>query len=93
MTGDRTDANGEKVVEEVEFHRRDALVVVKELMSNPAFRQHMRYAPIKVFKDSAGQDQVFDEMWTGDSWWRLQVRTCRRFVSGPTNSHKHGLFG
>src|SRR5882724_12608725 len=33
----------------------------------------MRFAPEKAYEDSDGKNRIFDEMWTGDWWWNLQV--------------------
>ena len=46
---------------------------IRELIGNPAFRDKMQYVPEKVYKDCDGNVRVFDEMWTGDWWWNLQV--------------------
>jgi hypothetical protein len=33
----------------------------------------MRFAPERAYKDPEGKNRIFDEMWTGDWWWNLQV--------------------
>ncbi|KAJ7239445.1 hypothetical protein C8J57DRAFT_1727328 [Mycena rebaudengoi] len=72
ITGDEKDAQGELKKEEVEFWKRDPVECIKELMGNAAFREQMRYAPQKVYRDAEGKRREFDEMWTGDWWWKLQ---------------------
>jgi hypothetical protein len=46
---------------------------IRELIGDPAFREKMQYVPEKVYEDRDGNVHVFDEMWTGDWWWNLQV--------------------
>jgi hypothetical protein len=52
---------------------------VKELLGNPALRDSMKYAPERHFKDEVGTNQIYDEMWTADWWWDMQV--CLSLVS------------
>lgn len=59
--------------EELELWRRDPVDCVRELLGNPAFRDHLRYAPEHVFLDEEGEDRVYDEAWTADWWWKTQV--------------------
>src|SRR5882762_5818970 len=44
-------------------------------VGNPAFREHISYSCQKVFADKEGKNRIFDEMWTGDWWWKTQVRS------------------
>jgi hypothetical protein len=60
--------------EKLELWRRNPVDCVKELMSNPAFKAVLRYAPERVYRDKEGKIRVYDEMWTGDWWWDTQVR-------------------
>ena len=46
---------------------------VKELLGNPALKNHMKYTPEHVYEDAEGKNRVFDEMWTADWWWDTQV--------------------
>jgi hypothetical protein len=66
---------GEELCEEVELWRRDPVECVRQLMGNPAFRDHLVYAPQRVYADKQAQERIYDEMWTGDWWWQTQV--CR----------------
>jgi hypothetical protein len=73
--GDRLDENGKMCTEELELWMRDPVECIKELMSNPAFKDHMAYAPERVYsrKDGKESSQIIDEMWTANWWWKLQV--------------------
>ena len=62
------------MVEELELWRRDPVECVKELIGNPAFDGKIAYAPEQVFTNMTADEQIRDEMWTGDWWWNTQVR-------------------
>ena len=78
IVGDRVDvrdASGErKLTEEVELWRKDPVECIKELIGNPAFEKHMRFKPEQVFSDAECKNKKFDNMWTCEWWWDLQVR-------------------
>ena len=80
ITGDQIDisddlegGNNKMMTEEVELWRRDPVEGIHELIGNPAFQLHMRYAPEKVFIGAKREDRKFGEMWTLEWWWGLQV--------------------
>lgn len=72
--GDLKDANGKPLTEKLEVWYRDPVECIKELLGNPMFKQHMAYAPTRIYRDPNGNIRQIDEMWTGDWWWKLQVR-------------------
>jgi hypothetical protein len=74
IAGDAFSDEGELLTEEVELWRRNPVDCVAELLGNPAFKDAMEYAPEMVFSDANCKSRVFDEMWTGDWWWEVQVR-------------------
>lgn len=61
------------MVEKVELWRRDPVECIRELLSNPAFHGNIAYAPERVYEDAEATVRIYDEMWTGDRWWELQV--------------------
>lgn len=73
ITGDERDDKGHLKTEIVQLWKRDPVECVKELMGNPAFRDKLRYSPQRAYEDDEGKTRMFDEMWTGDWWWDLQV--------------------
>jgi hypothetical protein len=73
IAGDKFNDEGEVLTEDVELWRRNPVDCVRELIGNPAFKEVMAYAPEKVFSNADGSNRVFDEMWTGDWWWNIQV--------------------
>ncbi|KAG1838537.1 hypothetical protein DFJ58DRAFT_636757, partial [Suillus subalutaceus] len=74
VRGNVEDEKGEMLQEEVELWSRDPVECVKELIGNPAFKEHMAYSPAKAYADRVGQHRVIDEMWTADWWGEKQVR-------------------
>ncbi|KAF7328578.1 hypothetical protein MVEN_02545900 [Mycena venus] len=72
--GNRLDENDELMSEELELWMRNPVECIKELMSNPAFREHMAYAPERVYSTEEGREdsRIIDEMWTAEWWWKLQ---------------------
>lgn len=78
VESDELDEEGKKklvpLTEEVELWKRDPVELIKELMGNPAFKDHLQYAPYKVFEGRSGTCRAWDEMATAEWWWYLQVR-------------------
>jgi len=38
----------------------------------------MVYVPERAYTDAKGENQIYDELWTGDWWWETKVRTHHR---------------
>lgn len=72
-TGDELDHNGNKQTEHLELWRRNPVEVIAELFDNPAFKEHMRYAPEQAYTNDTASTRIVDNMWTGEWWWNLQV--------------------
>lgn len=84
--------DGKPLSETLELWMRDPVECVQELIGNPAFREVMEYAPVRetevVDADSEDEvmgdeeeeipDQFFEEMWSGEWWWEVQVCPCYR---------------
>ncbi|KAF8511993.1 hypothetical protein JB92DRAFT_3174281 [Gautieria morchelliformis] len=70
--GDQLDYNGEKCTEELDIWCRDPVACVNKLLANPLFREHMKFAPEKLFTDDSKEDQIINEVWTAQWWWDLQ---------------------
>lgn len=84
--GDLKDVNGRPLTEKLELWYRDPVDCVKELMGNPVFKDHLAYAPTRVYQDRRGQVRQIDEMWTGNWWWDIQVS---RTASEDFNENLH----
>jgi hypothetical protein len=76
ITGDALNDEGELLTEDVKLWRRDPVECIRELIGNPAFKDAMQFEPEMVFADADGKSHVYDEMWTGDWWWNIQVSTA-----------------
>ncbi|KAJ7609663.1 Zn-finger domain-containing protein [Roridomyces roridus] len=72
--GNRLDEDGELMAEDLELWRRDPVECIKDLMSNPAFKDCMAYAPERVYgrEDGSEDSRIIDEMWTAQWWWETQ---------------------
>ena len=73
LIGDLVDDEGKRRTEDIELWRRDPVDLIRELLGNPIFRDSLRYAPEQLFADEDGASRIYDETWTGDWWWELQV--------------------
>lgn len=73
VVGNRIGNDGQREMEDLELWLRNPVDCIRELMSNPEFDQGVSYVPERVFADEEGKTRVFDEMWTGDWWWKMQV--------------------
>ena len=76
VIGDVKDEEGRMKTEEVELWRRNPVDCIRELIGNPVFKEHLKYAPEMLTLDEEGTKRMYDEMWTGEWWWDLQVSTC-----------------
>ncbi|KAJ7586638.1 hypothetical protein C8J56DRAFT_787323 [Mycena floridula] len=65
---------GEFLTENVEVWMRDPLECIEELVGNPMFEEYLDYAPYHVYYRSDGTNRGFDEMATGDWWWKAQSK-------------------
>jgi hypothetical protein len=65
---------GEGVYKHVHIvFRRNPVDVVKELIGNPQFKEFMRYAPELHWTSRRRKSRVYNEFWSGNWWWRMQV--------------------
>lgn len=76
VLGDEKDEKDEFIQEELELWRRNPVECIEELIGKVTLRDKLRYAPYKVYKTSEGKNRIYDESWTGDFWWEIQV-CCR----------------
>ncbi len=73
LVGNVLNKDGTPVVQTIELWKRDPVACIKELMQDPQFAKHMRYAPEKMYTDEGMKHQAFDEMATGKWWWAMQA--------------------
>lgn len=73
VKGDRVDRHGKPLTEEIELWRRNPVECIRELIGNPAFKDHLAYLPERVFGNIEETNRLYDEMWTAEWWWKIQV--------------------
>ena len=74
VVGDIVDESGAPKTEMVELWHRNPVKCVQELISNPEFKEYMKYTPYHLYESDNGMNQCWDEMATGSWWWDIQVR-------------------
>ncbi len=88
LTGDKKDADGKPLMEDLELWWHDPVEVIKDLMGNPVFCEVMKYAPEKLFEDCEEKSHVINEIWTADWWWELQVSVlCNKIYGNGTDQN------
>ena len=75
MRGDIVDEDGWPLTEKVELWHRDPVECIQALIGNPEFKDYMKYAPYRLYMNSDGTNQSWDEMASGSWWWGIQVRS------------------
>jgi Plavaka transposase len=73
ITGDILNETGTPLQDEFELWSRDPVECIKQLFSNPSFNGHISYVPERVYGDNVGRSRIYEEMWTCDWWWDVQV--------------------
>ncbi|KAI0071914.1 hypothetical protein K474DRAFT_1606079, partial [Panus rudis PR-1116 ss-1] len=82
-----SDENGSDIAltERLELWKRNPVDCIRELIGNPAFREHLNYVPQKVYGEAFEKEEarIWSEMWTGDWWWDIQDRLDPRSTIAP----------
>lgn len=73
VTGDKVDKDGKVLTEDQELWLRNPIECIAELISNLAFNGLILYVLECMYADGSGNSCIYDEMWTGDWWWDVQV--------------------
>jgi len=73
VEGEGLAGDGTTVTETVELWRCDPVECVKELFSNPAFKETIQYKPWRAYTNESRTERVYSEMWMGQWWWKTQV--------------------
>jgi len=61
--------------EELEFHFRDALECIRSLFGDLQFAQDLIFAPERHYADCDCTHRLYNELYTSDWWWLIQVRS------------------
>lgn len=73
IMGDELNSSGNPVTEQLELFYWDPVECVRELIGNPAFCNVLHYAPEQIFEDSSCTERIYNEMWSANWWWEIQV--------------------
>ena len=71
--GRRDEQRTSRRTEDVELWHRDPLDCIQEILENPTFKKVERYAPHRVYTKDDYTNREYNDMWTADWWWKLQV--------------------
>jgi len=61
--------------EHLEFYCRDVIECIQLLYGDPRFAQELVFAPERHYTNHKRTCQIYNEIYTGDWWWSVQVRT------------------
>ena len=59
--------------EQLEFYCRDVIECIRSLYGNSQFAQELAFAPERHYTNHKCTCRIYDEMYTGDWWWSVQV--------------------
>src|ERR1700741_5459195 len=60
--------------ENLDFYCRDVLECIRSLYGDPQFTQDLAFAPERHYTSHERASRIYNEMYTGDWWWSVQVR-------------------
>ena len=60
--------------ERLEFHFRDVIESIRSLYSDLQFMHDLAFAPERHYTSPERTCRIYNEMYTGDWWWMVQVR-------------------
>ena len=76
-----------------QIYYRNPIDVIKSLWSNPTYADQMAFAPQKVWTSSDKTSRLYNEMWTGDWWWKIQVLFLIKFYSNIILNNSNIIIG
>jgi hypothetical protein len=60
--------------ERLEFHFRDVIECIRSLYGDLQFMHDLAFAPERHYTSPERICRIYNEMYTGDWWWMVQVR-------------------
>ncbi|KAG8732610.1 hypothetical protein FRC11_012268 [Ceratobasidium sp. 423] len=57
---------------------RDIIKVLRDFFANPAFKDHMRYKPRRLYTSPSKTERVYADMADADWWWREMEKLIER---------------
>lgn len=73
ITGDIIDVTGQPQKTTVELWKRCPIELIKEIIGNPALNGKLHYEPVRIYNNPEKQERIYNEAYTADWWWNLQV--------------------
>ena len=68
--------------EKLEFFCRDILECIRSLYGDPSWAQDMAFAPERHYTSHVWTSRIYNELYTSDWWWTIQVSF---FIPGANN--------
>lgn len=59
--------------ERLEFYSRDIIECIRSLFGDPQFARDLVFAPERHYTSTERTSRIYNEMYTGDWWWAVQV--------------------
>jgi Plavaka transposase len=75
-------------VGEVILYYRDPLEAIKWLLSRPAFKEAMEFAPKHVWENSKREQRLYTDIFTGEWAHKMQVCRYRSMFAGFKYIHR-----
>ena len=76
-----------------QIYYQNPIGVIKSLWSNSTYADQMAFAPQKVWTSSNKTSQLYNEMWTRDWWWKIQVLFLIKFYSNIILNNSNIIIG
>lgn len=66
-----TDGNKQHII--LELFKQDPVRIVKTIVGDPTLCDCLHWEPVKLYANKECTEHIFNEAWTGDDWFNLQV--------------------
>lgn len=73
VEGSILDAEGHKMHITLELFKRDPVKIIESIVNDPMLREDLRWEPVKFYADEDCTKRIYNEAWTADDWFNLQV--------------------
>lgn len=87
VEGSIVDIEGNRQHIFLEFFKRDPVQIIQTIVSDPTLRDDLHWEPTKLYADIDCTERIYNEAWTGDDWFRLQVCHPHYHINTITNLH------
>lgn len=62
----------------IEF--RNPIKAIQSLWGDPLFAKELVYSPERMWANAERQSHLYNEMWTGQWWWNIQVNHILQII-------------